>query len=70
MNEIKGKLYLIDIQNDFIKEVTPIELIDGNYQLKLFIDVIDNNGNIFLLYPKHCLKSVDEQIKKQVKKLK
>jgi len=70
MNNIKGTLYLVDVQNDFIKEVTPIELIDGNYQLKLFTELIDKNGNIFLLYPTHCIKEVDEEIKQQVKKLK
>lgn len=70
MREIK--LYIIDIQNNFIKEVVPVELTSGNYQLKSFTEVIDKDGNLFTIYPSHYMKEAtlnDEEIGAYVKKI-
>lgn len=67
MNNISGVLYLVDLQNDFIQEVRPINLIDGNYQLKLFTDIIDENGNIYRVFPSNLKLAADEEIKQYIK---
>lgn len=67
MNNIKGVLYLVDLQNDYIQEVRPINLIDGNYQLKLFTDIIDENGNIYRVFPSNIKAAADEEIKQYIK---
>lgn len=67
MNNIKGVLYLVDLQNNYIQEVKPIDLIDGNYQLKLFTDIIDEKGHIYRVFQGDSETLANEEIKQYIK---